>query len=348
MQTDDIWRLGFLAIGLGLILAAAGAVLAPFFAPIVLATIFVLTTWPAFVWLRTRLGGRATIVAGLMVAGLALIFIAPLVLIGGSLAGDLLEVRTKLQGFEGPMGPPEVLTAIPWVGPWLASVWPQDVAGLRDLLSQNGEAISGVLIDVAGAAAAGVVDLGMALLIAFFFFRGGDAWAAGTRALVDRLTGPQGTHLLEVSWRTTVGVVYGVLGAAVAQGVLAGLGYAVVGLPGPALLGFISFCAALLPMGTMVVWGPAGLWLLATGQVLPGVALLAWGGVVGSVDNLIRPYFIGRGADLPFLLVLLGIIGGLAAFGFLGLFLGPVVLALVYTLVREGGQTLTPHARPSP
>jgi predicted PurR-regulated permease PerM len=348
MRIDDIWRLGFLAVGLAAILAAAGAVLAPFFAPIVLATIFVLTTWPAFAWLRMRLGGRATIAAGLMVAGLAALFIAPLVLIGGSLAGDLMDVRARLQGFQGPIGPPEALTTVPWVGPWLASMWPQDTAALRDLLSQNGEALSGLLLDVAGAAAAGVVDLGMALLIAFFFFRGGDAWAAGTRALVDRLTGPQGAHLLEVAWKTTVGVVYGVLGAAVAQGVLAGLGYAVVGLPSPALLGFVSFCAALLPMGTMVVWGPAGLWLLATGQVLPGLALLAWGGVVGSVDNLIRPYFIGRGADLPFLLVLLGVIGGIVAFGFLGLFLGPVVLALVYTLVREGGQSLTPQVRPSP
>jgi predicted PurR-regulated permease PerM len=237
---------------------------------------------------------------------------------------------------------------VPWVGPWLASMWPQDTAALRDLLSQNGEALSGLLLDVAGAAAAGVVDLGMALLIAFFFFRGGDAWAAGTRALVDRLTGPQGAHLLEVAWKTTVGVVYGVLGAAVAQGVLAGLGYAVVGLPSPALLGFVSFCAALLPMGTMVVWGPAGLWLIVSGDWFWGALLLIWGGVVGSVDNLIRPYFIGRGADLPFLLVLLGVIGGIVAFGFLGLFLGPVVLALVYTLVREGGQSLTPQVRPSP
>lgn len=333
---DDVWRLLFLLAGLAAILWAAGAVLAPFFSPIVLSVIFCLTTWPAYTWLRTCLGGRPNFAAGAMVAGLSLLFIAPIALIAGSLVGDFAQMREAATALNGQaFTAPDWLTGLPYAGGWLARAWPENAREAQGLIAAHADDISAALAGIGGTLGRGAMDLGMALFIAFFVFRGGDNWAGRAKALTDRLTGPRGAQMLELSWRTMVGVVYGVLGAAVAQAVLAGVGYAIAGLPGPALLALASFVAAFLPMGTALVWGPAALWLFAQGDVGMGVFMLVWGAIVGSVDNVIRPYFIGMGVSLPFLLVLLGVLGGLMAFGFLGLFLGPVALALAYTLVRE-------------
>ena len=157
--------------------------------------------------------------------------------------------------------------------------------------------------------------------------------------LLRRIAGEQADRLLTVTGATIRGVVYGILGTAIVQAVLTGLGLWVVGIPRAWLLGVLAGALSVLPIGAPTVWIPAGLWLISHGATLRGVSLLIYGAVaISGSDSVIRPYFIARGAHLPFLLTMLGVLGGALAFGLLGVFVGPVLLGVGYTLVMEYGQ----------
>ncbi|MFC7609542.1 AI-2E family transporter [Teichococcus aestuarii] len=176
----------------------------------------------------------------------------------------------------------------------------------------------------------------LAILLSFFFYRDGPRMAAGLEALVGRIAGPQARRLVQLTANVTIGVVYGLLGTAVAQGVLTGLGLWIAGVPQPVLLAVVAGALSVLPVGAPLVWLPAALWLFGQGSTGWGIFLLVYGAFgISSVDNVIRPWLISRGADLPLLLTILGALGGVLAFGFLGLFLGPVLLAVGFTLLRD-------------
>src|SRR5574342_727484 len=180
------------------------------------------------------------------------------------------------------------------------------------------------------------VELALSLFIAFFFYRDGIDGANRLQAAARRLWGERALHLLDLVGATIKSVVYGTMGTAIAQSILTGLGIWLAGVPGALLFGFLTFLMALPPIGAPLVWFPAAIWLLYTGATGWAVFLVLWGiFVVGGADNFIRPYFISRGSDLPFVLVFLGVMGGAFAFGFLGIFLGPTLLATGYDIVRD-------------
>ena len=175
------------------------------------------------------------------------------------------------------------------------------------------------------------------MLIAFFFFRDGDAIMARLRGAVSRISPSRGLHMLGVAGATTRAVVYGILGTALAQGVLMAIGLYIVGIKAAPLLGLVTFFLSPVPVGPPLVWIPVGLWLIfSQGETMWGIFMLLWGTfVVSSVDNVLKPMIISHGSDLPFILVMLGVFGGVIAFGFIGVFLGPVLLALAFALVKE-------------
>jgi predicted PurR-regulated permease PerM len=176
----------------------------------------------------------------------------------------------------------------------------------------------------------------LALFVAFFFYISGEQIAERLVFIIRRIAGPRADPMITVTGETVRGVVYGILGTAVVQGMLTAFGLWLSGVPRAVLLGVVAGALSVLPIGAPAVWIPAGFWLLASGETGWGIFLLAWGGlIISSADNLIRPYFIARGARLPFLLTMLGVLGGALAFGLLGVFLGPVLLAIGYTLVLE-------------
>jgi predicted PurR-regulated permease PerM len=178
--------------------------------------------------------------------------------------------------------------------------------------------------------------LGIALLTSFFLFREGDRLLEQLRGIMHGLLGNRVQAYFEAVGDTTRAVVYGLLLAALAQGLLAGLGYWVAGVRAPVFWGAATAVVALIPFGAPVVWGSIGVWLLLKGQVSAGVGLLLWGALAVSwIDNLVRPLVISGVAKIPFLLVLFGVLGGLAAFGLIGLFVGPVILAVLLALWRE-------------
>jgi predicted PurR-regulated permease PerM len=174
------------------------------------------------------------------------------------------------------------------------------------------------------------------VFLAFFFFLHGESLAKRLIVALKRLTGDRATYLMGIARGTVSGVIYGILGTGLAQGVLATFGFAVAGVPGAVLLGVATFFLSVVPVGPPLVWGGAAIWLFQQGELSWAVFVAVWGFfVVSTVDNVIKPFIISRGASLPFAIVFLGVLGGVLAFGVIGAFLGPTLLAVGYRLVIE-------------
>jgi predicted PurR-regulated permease PerM len=187
----------------------------------------------------------------------------------------------------------------------------------------------------------------LSLLLVFLLFRNGEAAADRITMIIRRIGGAEGGRLLAVAATTMRSVVYGVLGTALLQGMLAGIGYAIAGVPGAALFGFITFVVAVIPGGPLVLSAPAIFWLYRRGSTAWPIFVLVWMGIVGNLDNFVRPLLISRGGDqTPLILVMLGVLGGAMAFGLIGLFLGPTLLAVGYSLLKEWSETLPPTEAP--
>jgi predicted PurR-regulated permease PerM len=192
-----------------------------------------------------------------------------------------------------------------------------------------------------------MLELALSLILVFFFYRDGPRLAAFVHSLLDRLIGGRADHYLELIAGTVQRVVNGVIGTAAAQALLAYIGFMIAGVPGALLLGLMTFACSLI-MVPPLVWGPAVLWLFWQGEVGMAVFLAVWGFlIISGVDNILKPYLISRGGNLPLVVVLLGVFGGILAFGFMGLFLGPTVLAVAYSLLSDWVAGKAPPASPS-
>jgi len=176
-------------------------------------------------------------------------------------------------------------------------------------------------------------------LIAYFFFRDGRGAAERLSNAVERIAGEQGKRLLEVAGNTVRGVVYGILGTAFVQAAMAGIGFLVAGVPGAGVLALLTFFLSVVPLGPPLIFVPAALWLFHQGSNGWGVFMLIWGAAISTVDNFVKPWLIGRESAMPFLLILFGVLGGAFTFGFIGVFIGPTLLAVGYRLVNEWAST---------
>lgn len=332
-----IFLFGFL----GGLLLLAFAVLQPFLVPVAWAGILAYVTWPLYLRLRRRLPGRTTIAALLMTIFLTLVLILPVVWLLLLMRSDLAVVYAKIAGplNQGYIELPPELRRLPWIGSRLAEFFDRlnaDPAAFKAQIREWTNWAFDHAGDVAGGLGRNLAKLAFALLTVFFFYRDGETIAAQVRDVLHRMLGPRIDGYLDAMGATTRAVVYGIVLTAIAQGVLAGLGYAVAGVPGPVFLGAVTALIALIPFGTPFAWGTICIWLFLQGQLWPAMALLAWCAIVVSwVDNIIRPLVISNATRIPFLLVMFGVLGGLANFGMIGLFLGPVILAVMLAVWRE-------------
>ena len=326
-----------------LTLLAAGclAILVPFTAPILWAVIIALTTWPAYRRLRDLLGGRRSLAATLMVLMLVAGLVLPLIVLATSLADDATAFVRNVRSFfaDGVPAAPAWMYGLPLAGDRLAALWTDIAEGTLSLGQYVPKVIQPVgswLVKIGAGVTQALFDLAIGLITLFFIYRDGGSGGQSLHDLAERIGGAKSERLLGVAASTMKGVVYGTVGTAIAQGILTAIGLAVSGVPAATVLGVIAGFAALFPAGPVIVWAPAALWLFTQGDLVWGMFLIAWGTVaVGMSDNVLKPMFIGSGIDLPFLMIMLGLIGGMIAFGFLGIFLGPTLLAVGYTLVSE-------------
>ncbi len=329
-----------LASLLGGLLLVGFAVVRPFLVSIAWAAILAYVSWPLLLRVQARLHGRRTLAALTMTLMLTLALGGVLLWTGLLLRREgLAAFRDAVALLQSGVRLPDPIVRIPWLGTWLQERLAElggDPAVLERQLSQLAEEWGVRAMRIVGDLGLNALRLAISLLTAFFLFRDGDRLLAQLHGILRGLLGERVEGYFAAVGNTTRAVVYGLLLAAMAQGLLAGLGYWAAGVRAAAFWGVATALVALIPFGAPLVWGSIGLWLLLQGQVSAGIGLLLWGALAVSwVDNLVRPWVISGVAKTPFLLVLFGVLGGLAAFGLIGLFVGPVVLAILLALWRE-------------
>jgi predicted PurR-regulated permease PerM len=323
------------------LLAGCYLVLAPFLSAVLWAIILCCTTWPTFLHIKRVTHGGTVLASLLMTLAIALVLLAPFIIVGVTLAesaNQLLEHGKKFMD-EGPPEPPAWVAQLPVIGARAQEYWAgfaHNSAALMEELKQYITPLRTFALASGGAIATGLVQLTLSVLVAFFLYRDGEALAARLTATVSRLGGQRGERLLGVAANTMRGVVYGIIGTAIAQGVVAGIGFLIAGVPAAPLLGLATFFLSPVPIGPPLVWAPAAIWLFYHGSTGWAIFMLVWGvAAVSSVDNVIKPLIISRGSNLPFILVMLGVLGGVVAFGFIGVFLGPTLLAIGFALLQD-------------
>jgi predicted PurR-regulated permease PerM len=261
-----------------------------------------------------------------------------LVLVQGELI-TAYQILTKYLA-QGPQAVPDFLGHIPWLGPKIQDTMDKFATDPSELTRQLSAWLLSWASDlglILSSVGRNIVRLTMTLLTLFFFYRDGETIATQADQVIEGFFADRLNPYLVTAGKMTRAVVYGLLITAIAQGVLAGIGYRVVGLAAPVLLGFLTGILSIVPLvGTAIVWVPVGLYLLSIGLVWKGIVMLTWGAVlVHPADQVLRPILISNATRVPFLIVMFGALGGLEAFGLLGLFTGPVVLAVAMAIWRE-------------
>jgi len=316
------------------------AVLQPFATGILFGAILAIPAWPLRELLLRRGLKRGMAATLLLLLALAVVAL-PLIAVAPGLAERLSQGAGRAQEYFA--GNPEVparLADLPVVGDRLAKLWNRAIlaeGGIRTMLAPYSESLRQGFVGVAGALAQSVLQIILALVIATFFWVSGDVMAATLRDILHRLAGDAADTAMDVAAGAVRSVAYGVVGTAVIQAVILAIGLALAGVPGAVLLGFVTLLLALSQIGAPLIipiWVGAVIWLFGQDHQGWGVFMIFWGLVVTVIDNFIKPFLIGFGVAIPLSLTILGVFGGFVAFGFLGLFIGPTLIAVGYTLLN--------------
>jgi predicted PurR-regulated permease PerM len=333
---DVIFRL----IGAGIIVVGIYLVLQPFLSALLVAGVLAIATWPLYRRIHDGLGGRATWSAALMMLLILVLVVIPIAFLSGAAAEQLPGLFATVKGwFAGGLHVPEKLKSIPVVGEriydqltLLASDKDQLTAIAQRLLEPAGK-LSVAVVRTLGD---GILQLLLVTFIVFFYYRDGHRVADIIGRISGRISGEMSVEVLDIIVNTTRSVFLGLVGTAAAQAVAAFIGFMIAGVPGAFLLSVGTFVLSVVPMGPVLLWGGAAVWLYLQGETGWAIFMVVWGAVViSSIDNFVKPLLIARGSTLSLALIFLGVLGGVIAFGFIGVILGPVLLALGMALGRK-------------
>ena len=337
---QDLTRTTLAVICLLLLIASTLWVLRPFLAALVGATMLVVSTWPILKSLQARLGNRRAPAVALMTLGLLLLLMVPLWAAIDTLAGHADQVAALAKGLadSGLPPPPEWVGGVPVVGPKVAATWAQTAQAGPDglvarLAPHASDAVRWVLGHL-GSAGGLLVHFLLTVILSAILYANGEAAARGVRRFGRRLAAERGESSVILAGQAIRAVAMGVGVTAVVQTVLGGLGLLVAGVPFAGFLSAVMLVLCIAQLGPALVLFPAVGWMYWTGENAWGTVLLVWSLVVTALDNVLRPVLIKKGADLPLLLIFAGVIGGMVGFGLIGIFVGPVVLAVTYTLLE--------------
>jgi len=315
-------------------------VLQPFIVPAIWAGILSYVSWPLYLHVTRWCGGRRTLGALAMTLLLTLAVIVPTASIVVLLRTEVVSAYNDVvASMSRGQGLPEALLRLPLVGGWLRELNDRlltDPQALRETLQNLFNSSYGRITDILGDIGRNVAKLFITVISLFFFYRDGDRLALQVRGVLEQILGVRVHAYANAIGGTVKAVLISLVLCALAQGLLAGLGYWIAGVRTPVFAAAVTTLAALIPFAVPFVWGSIVAWMYATGQALAATGLLLWCLLVVSwIDNLIRPMFISNATRIPFLLVMFGVLGGLAAFGLVGLFVGPVILAVLLAIWRE-------------
>ncbi|WP_207538157.1 AI-2E family transporter [Sabulicella rubraurantiaca] len=332
----------FVLLLIGGLLLGVLAVLWPFGTAILFATVLAIATWPlrtAMVRRGVSRGLAATLMclAALLVVGLPALVAAPR--LTAQVSGLNANVAAAFNAL--PDSPPGWLSGLPVVGARATGVWAAVAAAEGDLytlLAPYAETLRRGVVAAASALAESALEFLLSIIVAGMLWARGDAVQEALRDVALRLGGDAAVGALETASGALRGVAYGVVGTALIQGLLMATGAWIAGVPGAVLLGFLVLLLAISQVGAILlplVWGGAGWWLFQRDESGWGVFMLVWGFLLVTMsDNVLRPWLISRGLTMPMTLVILGVFGGFVSLGFLGLFVGPALLAVAFTLLQ--------------
>ncbi len=336
----DLTRTTFAVLFIGMLIAATLWILRPFLGPAIWATMVVVATWPLMRRVQGWLWGRRGLAVAVMLLALLLLFVVPLALAIVTIVGNadrIIEWARLAATWHLPQSAPDWATSLPLVGGWVQRLWEQATAfGLPELLPKlspyAGNATRWFVAQI-GSVSFVLLQFLLTVAIAGVLYSSGEGATHLARRFARRLAGERGADAVQLAGDAIRGVALGVGVTALVQSVLGGLGLALAGVPFAGLLTAVMFMLCIAQIGPMPVLLAAAGWVLWGGATGWGVFLVVWAVVVGTLDNFLRPMLIRMGADLPLLLIFAGVIGGLLAFGLVGIFVGPVVLAVAYTLL---------------
>jgi predicted PurR-regulated permease PerM len=339
--TSAVWMRRLITVVLlaGLVLLGF-RVMDPFIVPLIWAGILGFVTWPAYEWLQRACGGRSMIAALLMTSAVSLAIIVPLAWLAVVLRIEVIRAYHESQDLlAGGLQLPPAIQHLPLIGEPLRDLVnraAQDPHALGLELRKVTDHSFDQIAHVIGGISHNAVKLVLAVLSLFFVYRGGQSFSGQLQRAFAQVLGPRIDHYLQAIGQTVRAVVYGLVLAATVQGVLVGLGYWIAGAGAPVFLAALTTVCGLIPFAVpALLIGVIG-WLGITGHTVAAIGLAVWGfAVVGWTDHMVRPFLISREAEIPFLLVMFGVLGGLAAFGLVGLFIGPVILAVLLAIWRE-------------
>jgi predicted PurR-regulated permease PerM len=339
--STDITRVVLSVLVIGALLVGSLWTLLPFVSGLLWATTIAVATWPALLQVQRLTGGRRVLAAAIMTVLVLLAFIAPMAVAISTLFGAAQQSPAVISDFlaRGLGPPPAWVASIPWFGDSLAAEWQAVAAGgpdaLRALIQPYARGAAGAAIAATGGVGRTVVLARLTVVLVGILYARGEVAAGGLLAFARRLGGETGERAVRLAGQAIRGVALGVVVTALVQALLAGIGLWFCGIPHPGVLTAIAFMLGIAQVGPLPVMVGAAAWLYWTGSTGWAIALLIWSVPLVMLDNVLRPILIRRGVQLPLLLVIAGVIGGLIGFGVVGLFIGPVVLAVTYTLAKD-------------
>jgi predicted PurR-regulated permease PerM len=335
----DLTRTLLAVVAIGGLIAASFWILRPFLPAVVWATMVVVATWPALRAVQARLWGKRILAVTVMTLLMLAILAAPVTMAVVAVVerADDVVTWTRAVVARGIPAPPAWVDGLPLVGTKIASEW-RAVASTppEQIATRVAPYLAGViawLFSQAGGLGVLLLQFLLTVAVSAMLYAQGEAAAAGVLAFARRLAGEQGARVVILSAGAIRAVALGIVVTALVQSTVGGIGLAVTGVPHPLLLACIMVVLGIAQIGPWPVLFGAVVWLYVEGQTFWGTVMLVWALLTTSMDNILRPILIKRGADLPLVLILAGVLGGLVAFGLVGLFVGPVILAVTYTLL---------------
>jgi predicted PurR-regulated permease PerM len=325
------------------------AIVKPFTTAILFGASLATAAWPIRQALVRRGLGHGPAAALLLLLSLVIV-VLPMLAFAPHLADQMVRGTQRVQSyFAATPEQPAWIKSVPLLGRRLGLAWDRIVevkGNLRALLEPYTANLEQTMIGAARALADSLLQVLLSLVVATMFWTNGDGLVLVLHDALRRIGGPIAERALDVAAGAIRGVAYGVIGTAAVQAILLAIGLAVAGVPGAGTLGFVALLLAISQIGgplLIIIWGGAAWWLFAQDQQVWGVFMIIWGVFVGTVDNFIKPWLIGFGVEMPMSLTMLGVFGGFIAFGFLGLFIGPTLIAIMFTLLQAWRVVISTH-----
>lgn len=339
--TSDLTRTFLVILIIAALIVGSVWTMLPFISAILWAATIVVATWPLMLKVQRWTGGRRGAATAVMTIVMLAIFIAPFTLAVGALLEAAVEgvELVKAVTANGVPPPPAWVSDLPWVGTRLTAKWQELSAGgpeaALEVLRPYVRTTASTVLSLTGGFGMVVAHFLLTIIIAGIFYTNGETAARGVVLFARRVGKDRGEKAIHLAGDAVRGVALGVIVTALVQSIIAGLGLWLSGVPRAGLLTAIAFVLCVAQLGPLLVLLPAVIWLFWSGQVLWGSVLVVFTIIVAVGDNILKPVLIRRGVDLPLLLIIPGVIGGLISFGVVGLFIGPVILAVTFTLLES-------------